>query len=244
MLKAQRDLFIEKIFTEKEFFEKEILNVYSKTDRAEIMDILAKRIIRILLREELSFLYMKDLSNFKFSLIKHILFKEIASEWISYSYEKFNFTKDISLKIVQEKKHVLFLLELIKEYLSKHKVYFVEEIADSFIELIENMPNKTKDNALIREVLLSDFVRKEKVSVVYSYSQLWSRVRNAHLIKKEKITKLQIQISETSDFSRLKKLEYKEEDLTNRPLAFFDEALLRLRNAMIWYMLDIEEFKR
>jgi len=244
MLETEKKILIEKIFSEKQFFEKEILNVTCNSDRIEVMDILAKRIIKILLREELNFLYMKDLSNFRFSIIKHILFKEIANEWVSYAQEILEYDKDKSLEVIQEKRHVLFLLNVIKEYYQQYKIYFTQEIADSFIELIEHMPSQTVDNALIREVLTSDFIKSHNVAVVYNYSQLWARVRNAHLAKKTKITKLQIQISEATDSQILKKLEFQEEGLENKPLAFFDEALLRLRNAMIVYMMRIESFKR
>lgn len=243
MTVAEKKELIEKIFSDKQLFEKEVLNVTCNSDRIEIMDILAKRIVRVLLREELSFLYMKDLENFKFSLIRNILFREIANEWVSYAVEVLILDQEDATEMLQEKKHALFLLELIKEYFRQYKVYFTQEIADTFIELIENMPSPTTDNTLIRTVLKSGFVKNQNISIVYSYSQLWSRVRNAHDTKKEKIAKMQIKISEEKDIQSLKKLELKEEILESKPLAFFDEALLRLRNTMVQFMMKIEVFK-
>jgi len=48
MYQAEKDELIESIFSDKKVFEKEILNVTCNSDRIEIMDILAKRIIQIL----------------------------------------------------------------------------------------------------------------------------------------------------------------------------------------------------
>ncbi len=90
----------------------------------------------------------------------------------------------------------MFILTLIKEYFTQYKIYFVQEIADSFIDLVESMPSPTLSNELINEVLKSGFV------------------------KKEKITKLQIMISEATNSEELKKLEYKEEALEVKPLVF------------------------
>jgi hypothetical protein len=113
---------------------------------------------------------------------------------------------------------------------------FFEEIADSFILLIETMPNKEISNRLIDKVLSSDMVRNNGLSVIYNYSQLWGKVRNAHQFKKSKITTLQIKISENQRSKNLKKYEYEVEVLELKPLAYFDDALMRLRNTMVMYM--------
>ena len=244
MYEAENDELIKSIFSDKKVFEREILNVTCNSDRIEVMDILAKRIVQILLKEELNFLYMKDLSSFKFSFILNLLFREIASEWVSYADEYLKYEKDKALDIIQDKTSVMFILTLIKEYFIQYKIYFVQEIADSFIDLVESMPSPTLSNELINEVLKSDFVKKENISVVYSYSQLWGLVKNAHNTKKDKITKLQVMISEAKTSEELIKLEYKEEALEVKPLAFFNGGLLRLRNTMVGYMMGIDSYSK
>ncbi|CAI6148955.1 MAG: hypothetical protein SPLUMA2_SPLUMAMAG2_00245 [uncultured Sulfurimonas sp.] len=104
------------------------------------------------------------------------------------------------------------------------------------------MSSSTLSNALINEVLKSGFVKKENISEVYSYSQLWGRVKNAHNAKKDKIQKLQVMIAEAKDSEELVKLEYKEEALEVKPLAFFNDGLLRLRNTMVGYMMGIDSY--
>jgi len=183
------------------------------------------------------------LSNFKFSLIVNLLFREIANEWVSYAEESLGYSMDEALETIQHKENVLFLLELVKEYFRQYKVYFVQEIADTFIELIEHMPSPSMSSDLINDVLKSGFSKSQGISVVYNYSQLWGRVRNAHKLKKVDITTLQIKIAEAKDKHERKKLEYEEEVLVLKPLAYFDDALLRLRNAMVKYMMGIDSFK-
>ena len=243
MLKAEIDELVKSIFSDKVMFEKHILDVTCNSDRIDVMDILAKRLVRILLKEELNFLYMKDLTNFKFSLIVNLLFREIANEWVSYAVDSLAYSQEDALEVIQHKSNVMLLLRLVKEYFKQYKIYFVQEIADTFIELVENMPSPSTSNDLIDEVLKSGFVKSQGISVVYSYSQLWGRVKNAHKIKKNDITKLQIKLSEAQDIEKRKQYEYDEEVLALQPLAFFDDAILRLRNAMVKYMMGIESFK-
>ena len=243
MLKSEVEELVKSIFSDKVVFEKYVLNVTCNRDRIDVMDILSKRLIRILLKEELNFLYMRDLSNFKFSLIVNLLFREIANEWVSYSEESLGFGVDEAVETIQHKDNVLFLLGLVKEYFRQYKIYFVQEIADTFIELVAHMPTPSMSSDLIDTVLKSRFVRSQGISVVYNYSQLWGRVKNAYKLKKVDITKLQIKITEAKNEKERKKLEYEEEILLLKPLAYFDDALLRLRNAMVKYMMGIDSFK-
>ena len=243
MLKSEVDALIQSIFSDKVIFEKHILNVTSNSDRIDIMDILAKRLVRILLKEELNFLYMEDLNNFKFSLIINLLFREITNEWVSYAQESLGFSINEAQETIQNKDNVIFILDLVKEYFKQYKIYFVQEIADTFIELIDHMPSPSMSNDLINDVLKSGFVKSQGISVVYNYSQLWGRVKNAHKLKKVDITKLQIKITEAKEVEQRKKYEYEEEVLVLKPLAYFDDALLRLRNAMVKYMMNIDSFK-
>jgi len=240
MTKLERSNLVNAIFSQEEIFEKYILNVLNEEDRKEVLKILSKRIINTLLREELNFLYMKSLDNFKFSLIINKLFHEIANEWFSYAQDLLYYEQEDALDILQEKEHVSFLFRVVKSYFREYKSFFTKEIANSFIALIETMPSPTTSNELITEVLNSDFVKKQNVSVIYSYSQLWTRVKSAHNIKQKQIAKLQIKIDEAESKEMKKKYEYEEEILQMKSLAHFDEALLRLRNTMVAYMEKIK----
>lgn len=246
MIDTQTNDIVEKIFTNKNMFEHYILGVGTDADRKDIMDILSKRIIEILLREEFNFLYMKNLDNFNFALIINILFKEFANEWVSYAEENLYYSKEKALEYIQDKNRLTFVLNIIKWYFKTYKIYFAQEIADTFIKLIDTMPNPTLDNELIKSVLESDFVKKGNISIIYNYNQLWTRIKNAHNLKNEEVSRLQIKIFElveNEDSEKRKRLEYEAEVLEEMSLAFFDESVKRVRDTMVDYMLNIDSFK-
>ncbi len=56
---------------------------------------------------------------------------------------------------------------------------------------------------------------------------------NAHNTKKDKIRKIQVMIAEVKNSEELEKLEYKEEALEVKPLAFFNDGLLCLCNTLV-----------
>lgn len=244
MLEAEKEQLVRIIFSEREMFEQYILSVHSEEDREDIMVILSKMMIRTILKDEFNFLYMGSINKFDFSLIVNLLFKEFANEWVSYAEDKLAYKREDALSEIQNKSRVLFILSVSKWYFRKYKSYFAEHIADSFIELVDLMPNATLNNELIQYVLRSGFVRKNSISTVLNYNQLWNRVKNAHDNKNEQLTKLQIQINEivkSEDLSLLKKYELEAELLENKSLAFFDDAVMRLRETMIEYMIHIEK---
>jgi len=258
MSRTEKEKFIHQLFSSQKLFEKYILDVYGDDDRLEIMEILSDRIVNILLRDEFNFLYMRSLKNFKFSLVVNILFKEIANEWVFYAQEQLLYSKEEALNTIQDKERVLFLLKLIKSYFNKYKICFAQNIADSFIKLIQTMPDATLNNELIKRVLRSGFVKDKNIAIVINYSQLWNRVRQAHNNKNRQLAKYQVEISELSDqlkfndnneikeselLSKLKRYEFESEVLENKSLAYFDDAIKRLRNTMISYILSIDSFK-
>jgi len=239
--------FITRIFSEQSFFENKILGVYTNLDKLEIMQILSAKLIEHDLKHELNFLYMKNLKNFKFSLIVNLLFKEFASEWVSYAMEELAFSKEEALDEMQDKKRVNFLHDIVKLYFVDYKIEFVKKITDSFISLVGVTPTATFNNELIKEVMKGELLKHDNVLVVYNYHQLWSRVKEAHNNRSLKIAILQVKISdlsseeestETVEHIRICSNQIKK--LQEKPLAEFSESLLRIRSTMINAMLKIE----
>ena len=244
MLEAEKEQLIRVIFSDREMFEQYILNVKEEADRQEISEILSRMMIRTLLRDELNFLYMQNIKNFNFRLVVNLLFKEFASEWVSYAEDTLGLSKDEALVEIHDKNRVHFLLSISRYYFKKYKTYYVEHIADSFIELIDTMPNTTLNNELIKYVLKSGFVRRNSINTVYSYNELWHRVKNAQNNKNNQQIKLQIiidDISKSKELDKLKQYEYEAQSLEERPLAYFDDAIMYLRETMIEFMLHIDK---
>ena len=254
MTHSEREELVDRIFKRKAIFEKEVLNITSDADRAEIMQILAKLLVRDTLKDELNFLYMEDFSKFTFKPIVNILFKEIANEWISYAMEELGYSKDEALAEIQTKKRVLFIRSLVSKYYEKYKQYIFREVADTFIELIKTIPHAKIGNRLVNEVLKSDLVVHNNVIAMYNFRQLWSRVKAAQNLKNVDLSRIQIIISELSfelendSLSDEKKeglqkslQRYKEElkRLSDRSLDKFDGALKRFKDAFVSSMLRI-----
>lgn len=51
-------------------------------------------------------------------------------------------------------------------------------------------------------------------------------------------------IAEEKSSEELRKLEYKEEASLREPLAFFNDALWRLRKTMVEYMMGVDSYTR
>ena len=239
--------FINRVFSDQSFFENKILGVYTNADKLEIMQILSAKLIEHDLKYELNFLYMKSLSNFKFSLIINLLFKEFASEWVSYAMDELVLSKEEALDEMQEKRRVYFLHDIVKSYFVDYKIEFVKKIADSFISLVGITPTATFNNALIKEVMESELLKNDNVLVIFNYHQLWSRVKEAHNSRSLKIAKLQVEISDlTSEVeseevvNKIRVCSNKIKKLEERSLAEFSESLLRIRSTLINAMLQTE----
>ncbi len=255
--KAQKEELVKSIFNDKSIFEEHILNVSSYNDRLDIMQILAKKLIREDLKEELNFLYIQDFSNFKFSLIVNLLFKEIANEWVYFAQEQLVYTKEEALEEMQNRDRVNFIYSIVKSYFDVYKREFVQEIAETFIELVEIDPNPTLDNEIIKEVLFSDLVKRNGINIVLNYNQLWSRIKDAHNLKNLNISKVQVKISElalklddeTNELvkenliMRLAKYEEDVESMENRSLTFYDEAVKRVKETIVNSMLKTDSLE-
>jgi len=166
----------------------------------------------------------------------------LADEWVAYAKEVLLITHADAVEALQTRAHTLFLVRIVKEYFKQYKLLFVERIAESFISLVDSKSSPRESTELIEEVLKSDFVKSDKMAVVHSFSQLWGRVKSARNFQKERIAKIQIKIAETSDVLKKREYEREEEQTAAKSLAFFDDAVSRLRNTMVTYMMSIESY--
>jgi hypothetical protein len=255
MMQVGREEFIEKIFKKNSVFEKEVLNITNEDDRVEIMQILAKFIVGDVLKEELNFLYIQRFSDFTFKPIINILFKEIANEWIYFAMQELSFTKKEALLEIQTKKRVLFIRSLVESYYKNYKHYIFKEIADTFIELVENIPNANTQNRVVNEVLKSDLITYNNMVAVYNFRQLWNMVKNAQNLKQTTLKRLKSDIKKISKqlekeqlstqkrdklSSSLKKNKKELKKLSKRSLDRFDEAIKRFKNTLVNSMLETD----
>jgi hypothetical protein len=238
---------VENIFSNINSFEKEVLEVYSATDRSDIMRIMTKIVVCDILKEHLNFLYLNNISNFSLKQIPNIIFKEIANEWVSYAIDILDYTKEEALEILTPK-NILFIKSLSLNYYKNYKEYIFEEIAESFIELLSSAKVASKRVMFVNSVINSDFIANRNSLGINSFNQLHKNVKSAKNIKNASLRVLQVKISDIlKDLSDpelneidenilsdlLKSHEEKLEQLKHRSLASFDANLERVKRAII-----------
>jgi len=232
--RAEKEKLILSIFADKRLFESQVLGVHSPKQRIEIIHIFTHKFIRNTLKEELNFLYIRNLADFRFSLIINILFKEFANEWISFAQEELGYSRENSLNEIQNKKRVAFILSIVHEYFKNYKKYFFAEIVDTFFELLERAPTVNKKTPLIESLLESDLVLSGSVAVVPSSSLLWMKVKTAQELRSSNLSKLKVEISEI-----ITSIEFGELDLAQRQkqqtlLNRNEEAVLKLEEMLLY----------
>lgn len=239
---------IESIFFNSTVFEKEILHVFNDNDRSEIMHILAVSLVRSTLKDHLNFLHLKDFSDFTLKQVVNILFKEIASEWISYSIDIFDYSKAQSLEELQPKKRVRLIYGLASLYYKEYKFYIFEEIADTFIELISSISKDSKKSSLITDVIESNLIANRTVLGIKDFNQLYKMVGQAKNEKSIETSNLQVKISDiiketnknniTEEYKDkllmvLSKYEKKLEQMNSVKLDEFNDGLKRVKNSIV-----------
>jgi len=254
MTQSDKKLLIAQIFKRKTVFEKKVLNIVSDSDRAEIMQILAKSMVRGSLKYELNFLYMEDFSKFTFKPVTNILFREIASEWIYYAMDELKLSKSQALAEIQTKDRVLFIRSLVSGYYKKYQSFIYKESADTFIELIKTIPHAKAVNKLVNEVLKSKLVVNNNVLAVHSFRQLLSRVKAAQNVKNADLSRVQIIITdlaieleneELGEGKRkelelsLRKYERELNKIMNKTLDKFDGAVKRFKDTLVNSMANL-----
>lgn len=238
MLQKEKETLLEKLFTNKRLFEKEILGVFSYSDKKEIVELLAKRIVHNKYKNSFSFLGFKHLTDLDLSRLESVLFQEIIHEFISFCVEYLYIEKEDAYRYLQKKENRMFIHLFSKEYLEEYEEYFYGEIADSFFDLIVTISHANMPSSLILEVLQSPLVKQENVLVIHNFEQLYNRVRAALNYKNTLITKLQVQIAEEMQKGqdenphKLAYLTNKLENSTKKTLDEYDATLERLKTTM------------
>lgn len=229
---------IKKIFSDVKFFEKKILDVESDNDRAEIMKILSESLVHDTLKEEINFLYLIVFSDFTLKPIPNIIFKELASEWVIFAEDMLHMDKDQALKELQDKGRVQFILTIVHNYLRKYKHFIFEEIADTFIELIDRIPNARKSNAFVEEVLNSNFIVNQKLLHVRDFRELWRRVRAARNLKNTELNVAHAKVNDTKALLLKKDISYEKKEALKRSLFVYETELEKLNKTPLDHFED------
>jgi len=252
---AQKEEFVAQLFCERELFELEVLGISCEADFIEVMELIATIIVREKLKKELNFLYLERFDDFKLGTITKAIFNQIANEWVSFATQTLRYSKDDALKQMQEKQKTQFIYSLALDYFQDVKKYIFEEIADTFLELVDTLPDTKNHNKILLDVLQSALILHSHGVAIQSFEQLWMKVRSANQIKSTHSAKLQILMAEAlnelakdnlEDVLRekyvgiLKKNELESIKLSEQSLDYFDIALKRLKETMVQSMMKMD----
>jgi len=254
MYKTQEEKkkYIDNLFKDKALFEWEVLHVSSHYDRLEVMEILAKTLVREKLIYEINFLYLQSYDDFKFTQIVNIIFHEIANEWVSFATEVLHYPKQEAIDELQDKARVKFIYAIAKSYYEKYKRYIFQEIADTFIELVSNVEHDKEISKLIQETLQSSLIKNRQILELHNFSQIYNRVKDAKNTKDSDIQSAKMKITEINEkytnpsieveerlrlHSLLDKAEAELSRLNTLGLDKFDSGIKRLKDTMVQSMI-------
>lgn len=251
--KEEQQAYIAKLFSDINLFEWEVLHVSSDEDRMDVMQLLAKEIVWTSLKNEVNFLYINKYENFTLSSIKTALFKEIVSEWIGFATEDLYYPHEDALKAIKNKKNAQFVYAIINSYFSKYKTYIYEEIAQTFLRLLESMPQSKVKQDLIANILDSELTKISKAYVNYDFNHLKNKINNAHNAKYMYLKKLQTTVSniiyrleheelDSKEKVRLmllqEKTNFKIENFSKVGLDQFDPTLKMIKENIVTHLLE------
>jgi len=236
---------IEVLFQSRQLFEKNVLNAVTNKDRAEIVHLLAVRMVNDLLKEHLNFVYLKDLSDFTLQHVLNILFKEIASEWVDYAIEDLGFTKTDAIAVLKDPKKVKFIRNLTKEYYRDFKKFIFEEISESFVQLL--LLNSVQDtrSRMINTIINSDLIPNRSILNINSSDQLCESVLIANKKKTEAIEEIKLTIQDMEVGIRNQALKIDKRESLAEALPIYKRRLKELENVKLaTYSNTLQRAKR
>lgn len=235
---------LEKTLTNRTLFEQEVLDAHDAADRYEIMQLIAKRVVRERLKRELNFLFMQRLEQLTFAQVPSEMVKIFLDELKSYLKEVLYYPQEL---FNQEFSHADYYKVLSQTALAYYKHYqnlLFEEVVNTLYEAAEITLVNESSNNLINDFVASNYMGDRRTSAIYTSAQFFQRIRSAKNSKKRELSKIQLKMAEQNEKIRLQQLSedefIKSKELLKRyakeemkikkaPLDEFDQALKRLK---------------
>lgn len=192
--------YANEIFESVRIFEKDVLQVSSKSEK----EFLAKQIFKEIVfnsdaKEKLNFAFLDSYDNFKMQNVIEAIKNVLKDESRAYLETVPNMPKDIINEIMSSKKCDEFIESMALGYERKYSDILKDVIADSFLECAGSGATMTQIPSIIHEAVKGTRVYKPILeinkgsSVATKPDQLWMRVKQAKIerekaLKEEKAT--------------------------------------------------------
>lgn len=245
----QKENYINKLFNNVELFEWDVLHISSNADKEEVMEIIAEHIVNNALRNEINFLYIKNLEKINLKKIKSAIFTEIINEWLIFCDDALKYPKEDAILVIKQGDRIKFIYSIVNDYFDRYNRVVFSEMVDTLLKCFDATPITKTKQIFIEKVLQSTLNQDVNSLSLHKFSQLYSRVRIAQDKKKIEINKINNKIKELMgrlnnnddiDFDGdneilmdIEDYEYDIEDLKKKGLYEFDDIIARLRNNMM-----------
>ncbi len=193
-------VYIQKLFSDKETFEKDVLHVNCDEDRKEVMSLMCKELCtNSKISHQINFLKIKRIDELSFEGINIALVQVLLAELVSLLREKHYPQNEIdSLKT--NKAYLKFLYEIAQSYMRQYGSLLYKEVVNTFFELIGVADRPEKISKVVHEAIIGNDTHKSLLEqhgggqVLYKADQAWMRVKQARDDKNRKIQVHQVEI--------------------------------------------------
>lgn len=185
--------FANELFESFRIFEKEVLQVVSKSEKSFLMKQIFKEIVfNSEAKNKLNFAYLDSYDNLKIGNVRDYIVQLLRDEVVYFLEHIPNMPKPIIEEILSSDKSTEFLDSLARNYESKYGEMLREVIADSFLECTASAESMTSVPGIIQQAIngtnhykpILEITRGN--SVATKADQVWMRVRQAK-IQREKV---------------------------------------------------------
>ena len=180
--------FANELFESFRIFEKEILQVSTKSEKSFLMRQIFKEIVfNSEAKYKLNFAHLDSYDNLKISSVHHYIVQLLREEAEYFLHNIPNMPKDIAQEVLHSQKSDEFLTSLAKSYEEKYGEMLHEIVADSFLECAATAETMTSIPGIIQQAIngtnnykpILEITRGN--SVATKADQVWMRVKQAKL---------------------------------------------------------------
>ncbi len=198
MTKSQE--YIQKLFSDKSIFEKEVLHVKCDEDRKEVMSLMCKELCtKSKISHQINFLKLKSIDDINFDGAKIALVEILLAELISLLSER-RYTRVEIDTIKMDKTYLKFMYQVAQGYMLRFGTLLYKEVANTFFELLSTADKPDNVSNVVHEVINGNDTYKSLLEqhgggqILYKADQAWMRVKQARDEKSRKAQVFQVEI--------------------------------------------------
>ena len=192
--------YLAHLFSDRNIFEEEVLQVKCDEDRKEVMSLVCEEICNSdKLASSINFLKIKSIDDLDFSGIHIALVQVLVAELLSLLKEK-RFTHVEIENVRKDKGYLKFIYELAQSYMQRFSSVLYKEIVNTFFDLVGIASKAEKLSPVVLEAIKGSKNRNSLLElhghgqVLHKGEQAWMRVKQAKDDKNRQVQSYQVEI--------------------------------------------------